>query len=145
MRTITSVEELLNSLPRLQARMKMAQEEIARLGALAENIRCPKIEAKLQMTPKNNESLSNYINEKIKQENKLKQLEKEYFNNLGKINALIDALPDEYDQRLFRLKYVHGYDWKQLEEKMPFSVATLYRRHSNALGNMAKNGKNIEK
>jgi len=118
--------------------MAMVQEEIARLEALAENIRCPKIEAKLQMTPRNNESLSNYINEKIRQEHKLKQLEKEYFNNLGKINALIDALPDEYDQKLFRLKYIHGYGWKQLEEKMPFSVETLYRRHRKILKNIEK-------
>ena len=49
------------------------------------------------------------------------------------IEIKIDAMGDDQEQRVLRLRYIKGLDWEDVSEKMGYSWAHVHRIHNNAL------------
>lgn len=62
-------------------------------------------------------------------------------NNLNEAfyeaERLINELEDVNEARVLRYKYIYGNSWEEMEEKMNYSRATLWRFHRKALIHLA--------
>lgn len=53
----------------------------------------------------------------------------------AEITEKIDAMSDETESLLLRLRYVHGLKWEEVAAKMDYSWKQIHRLHSKALNN----------
>lgn len=53
----------------------------------------------------------------------------------AEITEKIDAMSDETESLLLRLRYVHGLKWEEVAVKMDYSWKQIHRLHSKALNN----------
>lgn len=51
----------------------------------------------------------------------------------AEITAKIDAMPDETESLLLRLRYIHGLKWEEVAVKMDYSWRAVHKIHSKAL------------
>lgn len=53
----------------------------------------------------------------------------------AEITEKIDAMSDETESLLLRLRYIHGLKWEEVAVKMDYSWKQIHRLHSKALNN----------
>lgn len=53
----------------------------------------------------------------------------------AEITEKIDAMSDETESLLLRLRYIHGLKWEEVAAKMDYSWKQIHRLHSKALNN----------
>ena len=53
----------------------------------------------------------------------------------AEITEKIDAMPNETESLLLRLRYIHGLKWEEVAVKMDYSWKQIHRLHSKALNN----------
>ena len=53
----------------------------------------------------------------------------------AEITEKIDAMSDETESLLLRLRYLHGLKWEEVAVKMDYSWKQIHRLHSKALNN----------
>lgn len=53
----------------------------------------------------------------------------------AEITEKIDAISDETESLLLRLRYIHGLKWEEVAAKMDYSWKQIHRLHSKALNN----------
>lgn len=53
----------------------------------------------------------------------------------AKITERIDAMENETESLLLRLRYIHGLKWEEVAVKMDYSWKQIHRLHSKALNN----------
>lgn len=53
----------------------------------------------------------------------------------AEITEKIDAMSDETESLLLRLRYIHGLKWEEVSVKMDYSWKQIHRLHSKALNN----------
>ena len=51
----------------------------------------------------------------------------------AEITEKIDAMPDETESLLLRLRYIHGLKWEEVAVKMDYSWRAVHKIHSKAL------------
>jgi len=49
---------------------------------------------------------------------------------------VIENLESETDKRLLKLRYLYGYTWDTVAEKMGYSIRQAYNLHNKALGKL---------
>jgi len=51
----------------------------------------------------------------------------------ARLEARIDALPDERSRTVLRLRYLHGLDWADVADRMFYSLRWVMKLHRRAL------------
>lgn len=63
---------------------------------------------------------------------------------LRDIDARLDALPSD-QRRLLRMRYVQGWRWEKIAQKMCYSRSEVFRIHGRALDNLRRISENAAK
>ncbi len=78
--------------------------------------------------------LSGYVARLDDLDRKLRALMHKKIQLRAEITEKIDAMPDETESLLLRLRYIHGLKWEEVAVKMDYSWRAVHKIHSKALG-----------
>ena len=79
--------------------------------------------------------LSGYVARLDELDRKLREQLERKIQLRAEITEKIDAMPNETESLLLRLRYIHGLKWEEVAVKMDYSWKQIHRLHSKALNN----------